>query len=155
MKRFFQILTLPFVWGWKILSSGLSVLVNLLFLASLVAVLSLLLYQPPVTVPDGAALVLAPEGSIVEKRSPIDPLTRVINRLAGGPLSEDVALQDLLDTIDHAADDSRIKLLLLKPGRIGSLIPVPNRGLSKSIGLHHRCTGPCSQSRSHQGLLRG
>ena len=106
MKRFFQILTLPFVWGWKILSSGLSVLVNLLFLASLVAVLSLLLYRPPVTVPDGAALVLAPEGSIVEKRSPIDPLTRVINRLAGGPLSEDVALQDLLDTIDHAADDS-------------------------------------------------
>ena len=123
MKRFFQILTLPFVWGWKILSSGLSVLVNLLFLASLVAVLSLLLYRPPVSVPDGAALVLAPEGSIVEKRSPIDPLTRVINRLAGGPLSEDVALQDLLDTIDHAADDRRIKLLLLKPGRIGSLSP--------------------------------
>ena len=33
MKRVFQILTLPFVWAWKILSSGLSVLVNLLLLA--------------------------------------------------------------------------------------------------------------------------
>jgi len=121
MKRVFQILTLPFVWAWKILSSGLSVLVNLLLLASLVGVLSLLLYRPPVSVPDGAALVLAPEGAIVEKRSPIDPMTRVINRLAGGPLSEDVALQDVLDTIDRAAADQRIKLLLLKPGRISAI----------------------------------
>ena len=121
MKRVFQILTLPFVWAWKILSSGLSVLVNLLLLASLVGVLSLLLYRPPVSVPDGAALVLAPEGAIVEQRSPIDPMTRVINRLAGGPLSEDVALQDVLDTIDRAAADQRIKLLLLKPGRISSI----------------------------------
>jgi protease-4 len=121
MKRVFQILTLPFVWAWKILSSGLSVLVNLLLLASLVGVLALLLYRPPVSVPDGAALVLAPEGAIVEKRSPIDPMTRVINRLAGGPLSEDVALQDVLDTIDRAAADRRIKLLLLKPGRISSI----------------------------------
>lgn len=121
MKRFFQILILPFVWGWKILSSGLSVLVNLVFLASLVAVVSLLLYRPPVTVPNGAALVLAPEGSIVEKRSPMDPITRAINRLAGGPLREDVALQDVLDTIDQAAGDTRIKLLVLKPGRIGSI----------------------------------
>lgn len=121
MKRVFQILTLPFVWAWKILSSGLSVLVNLLLLASLVGVLALLLYRPPVSVPDGAALVLAPEGAIVEQRSPIDPMTRVINRLAGGPLSEDVALQDVLDTIDRAAADRRIKLLLLKPGRISSI----------------------------------
>ena len=121
MKRLFHILFLPFVWAWKILSSGLSVLVNLLFLASLVAVLSLLLYQPPVTVPDGAALVVAPEGSIVEKRSPIDPVTRVVNRLAGGPLQEETPLQDLIDTVDRAAGDGRIKLLVLKPGRIQSI----------------------------------
>ena len=88
MKRFFQMLFLPFYWLWKFFSTGLSVLSNLVFLGILLLGLGLILYTPEVRIPAESALVFAPEGSIVEVRSPMDPMTRAINKLAGAPLHE-------------------------------------------------------------------
>ena len=121
MKRFFQMLFLPFYWLWKFFSTGLSVLSNLIFLSAILLGLGLLLYTPEVRIPADSALVFAPEGSIVEVRSPMDPVTRVVNKLVGAPLHEEVFLQDVLDMIHQAADDGRIKLLVLKPDRISEL----------------------------------
>ena len=121
MKRFFQMLFLPFYWLWKFFSTGLSVLSNLVFLGILLLGLGLILYTPEVRIPAESALVFAPEGSIVEVRSPMDPVTRAINKLAGAPLHEEVFLQDVLDMVNQAADDARIKLLVLKPDRISEI----------------------------------
>ena len=103
MKRFFHILTRPFVWLWKFLSSGLTVLSNLIFLSILIIGLTMVLYTPEVKVPTGSALVLALEGNIVEERSPMDPMTRVLSRLAGAPLLEEIFLQDIIDVVSAAA----------------------------------------------------
>jgi protease-4 len=81
-------------------------------------ILVLLLYHPKTEVPDGAALVLAPRGDIVEKKSALDPITRMINNMAGVPLHEELLLQDIIDTIRAAATDDRIKLLVIVPDHL-------------------------------------
>ncbi len=108
MKQFFQILFLPLRWLWKFLSTGLTVLTNLIFLSVLLIGLAAALYTPKVQVPNGSALVLAPEGDIVEERSPMDPLAKVLSEMSGTPLHEETFLQDVLDAVVVAADDPRI-----------------------------------------------
>jgi protease IV len=119
MKRFIYILTRPFVWLWKFLSSGLTVLSNLIFLSFFIIILAVVLYTPEIKVPTGSALVLALKGDIVEERSPMDPMTRVLRRLSGAPLLEEIFLQDIIDVVSAAAEDRRIKLLVLDPNRMG------------------------------------
>lgn len=119
MKRFLYLLSRPCVWLWKFLSSGLTVIFNLLVVTLLLAGLALVLYTPKITVQPGSALVLAPEGNIVEVRSPIDPFARVLNRLSGSPFQEETFLQDILDTLQEAADDQRIKMLVLNTNKMG------------------------------------
>jgi protease-4 len=62
-------------------------------------------------VPGSAALVLAPEGAIVEQLSG-DPLDRAI-RDAMGEGQPETRLQDLLDVIEAAADDGRVSAMVL------------------------------------------
>lgn len=121
MKKFFQVIFLPFYWLWKFFSSGLTVLSNLVFLGLILIGLTLVFYTPKVTVPNKSALVLAPEGDIVEERSPMDPVAKVFNNLAGVPLEGETFLQDIIDAIETAADDQRIKLLILNPNRMGDV----------------------------------
>lgn len=121
MKTFFRFLALPFLWLWRLLSSGITVLANLLFLIVFLSLLVALLYTPPVKVPAESALVLAPVGDLVEERSPMDPLTKMFNNLAGVPLTGETFLQDLIDAIDTAANDPRIKVLILNPTRMGEV----------------------------------
>jgi protease-4 len=107
-----------FRWTWKFLTTGITVLSSLILLVSLSLLLFTLLHQPTTEVPDGAALVFAPRGNIVEKKSPLDPMTRVINRMAGVPLHEELLRQDVIDALRAAADDDRIKLLVLAPDHL-------------------------------------
>ena len=120
MSKAFRILFLPLVWLWKFLSSGLTVLSNLLFLSLFLIGLAVFFYTPKVEVPLHSALVLALEGNIVEERSPLDPVTRGLNHLAGVPLHGETFLQDIIDTIDTAADDQRITLLVLNTNHMGT-----------------------------------
>ena len=118
MKKLFAAAGTLCRWFWKIFSTGTTLLTNLLFLGLALALL-FLLYQPPVAVPEGAALLIAPEGDIVEETTAIDPLSRVINGYAGIPIHEETLLQDILDAINAAADDQRIKLVVLSLSKMG------------------------------------
>lgn len=120
MKRFFALLLLPFRLFWRFLRTGITVLTNLLFLAMLAFMLFGLFYRPPIIIPEGSALVINPQGDIVEQRSVIQPLSLPLNRLIGVPLEEEVFLQDLLDGINAAAADARIKYLVLDLDKLGS-----------------------------------
>ena len=62
-------------------------------------------------VPDKAALVLSPKGRIVEELSG-DPLDRALARV-GGDDRDETRLRDLLDVVDQARDDDRIRALVL------------------------------------------
>jgi protease-4 len=62
-------------------------------------------------VPERAALVLSPEGMLVEELSG-DPLERALSRATGEGYAE-TRLRDLVDVVDEARDDDRIRALVL------------------------------------------
>ena len=62
-------------------------------------------------VPDSAALVLSPEGQLVEEHSG-DPLERALSR-ASGQFHSETRVRDLVDVVDQARDDDRIQALVL------------------------------------------
>ncbi len=120
MKRLFTLLFLPFRLMWRFLRTGITVLANLVFLGMLMVMLFGLFYTPEISIPEGSALVIRLEGDIVEERSPMRPFAQYFNRLAGVPLEEEVFLQDLLDGIDAAGTDARIKALVLDLDHLGA-----------------------------------
>ncbi len=82
-------------------------------------------------IPRGAALVLAPQGYLVEELSG-DPLERALNRAAGQDRPE-TRLRDLVDVVDHARDDDRIRALVLDLGGLdGAGLPML-QDLARSI----------------------
>jgi protease-4 len=88
-------------------------LLNLVFFG-LVAALAIAAWRGRPKVPDGAALVVKPQGTIVEQLSGGDPLQRLAADSAGvGSMARETLLKDLLDAIRAAKDDARIKALYL------------------------------------------
>ena len=119
MKKFITTVAVICVWIWKTIRVGFFLFINFMFLAALAGIVLLIIGRPAGKVPSEAALVVAPEGNIVEQRSVVDPLARMVGPLMGGPKHEETPLQDILDVINAAATDDRIKVLLLSPSRIG------------------------------------
>ncbi|XOV88694.1 MAG: signal peptide peptidase SppA [Pseudomonadota bacterium] len=97
---------------WHTITMAKNATTNLLFLLITVLVLVAVFSTETVSIPEQAALVLDPTGFIVEQRQALDPVARF---LAGTGETEPETLQaDLLTAIQAAADDSRIKLMVLK-----------------------------------------
>ena len=95
-------------------------LANLFVVALLVIGIALLFTGPDqVDVPDGAALVVSPSGSIVEQKAAPDPLAL----LGGGGWGGQVVLAELLDGIDKARKDDRISTLVLDLSSLGYVAP--------------------------------
>src|ERR1700722_7879738 len=107
---------------WRILERIRRVLHLILLLIIFGFVLAALHTSIP-SVPRSAALVIAPEGEIVEQLSS-DPLRRALGQASGGPAPETL-LRDVIDAIESAKSDSRIKLIELDLGNLSS------SGLSK------------------------
>jgi protease-4 len=95
---------------WRTVDGARRLTVNLLFLLVVLLVAALLLDRGP-RVPDKAALVLAPVGTLVEQRSG-DAAERALAELSGEPVRETL-MRDLLAGIHAARDDERIAVLLL------------------------------------------
>jgi len=88
-------------------------LLNVLFFGLLVG-LAVAALGGRAKVPDGAALVVQPQGTIVEQLSGADPLQRLVADSAGvGSMAKETLLKDLLDAIRAAKDDKKIKALHL------------------------------------------
>jgi protease IV len=88
-------------------------LVNVLFFGLLAGLLIASLGGKP-KVPDGAALMLKPRGTIVEQLSPVDPVERLVSRSTGaGAAASETLLKDLVDALRFAKDDARIKAVYL------------------------------------------
>src|SRR5690606_14546032 len=69
---------------------------------------------PPLPrIPEGSALLLDPAGYIVEQATYTAPLDHLLNEGAGTGEGSEVLLQDLLDALALARDDSRISALVL------------------------------------------
>jgi protease IV len=101
---------------WRILEGVRRVLHLILLLVIFGFILAALHTSIPV-VPHTAALVLAPEGELVEQLAS-DPVRRAFGQASGGPAPATL-LKDLIDAIQAAKNDSRIKLIVLDVGNLG------------------------------------
>jgi protease-4 len=100
-------------WIWAGLD-GLRKVLHLVLLLVIFGGLWALFSRPIPLVADGAALVIAPEGPLVEQLSG-DPLERAVAESLRRRPSETL-LRDLLEAIEVAADDERISALYLDLG---------------------------------------
>ncbi len=107
---------------WRILEGIRRVLHLVLLLVIFGFILAALHTSIPV-VPRSAALVIAPEGELVEQLSS-DPVRRAFGQASGGPAPETL-LRDVTDAIAAAKSDPRIKLIVLDLGSLDA------SGLSK------------------------
>jgi len=104
MTRLFSLL-------WRGLDAIRRVTLNLMFVLGLVLVVAafIALSGEGVHVPNGGALLIAPEGELVEQRSYVS----AANLLFAPSLPAQTEVSDVIDAIRIAADDPRIKLLVL------------------------------------------
>jgi protease IV len=107
---------------WRILEGVRKVLHLALLLLIFGFVLAALHTSMPI-VPRSAALIIAPQGELVEQIAG-DPVRRAFGEASGGPAPETL-LRDVTDAIAAAKSDSRIKLIILD---VDELAP---SGLSK------------------------
>ncbi|WP_161629805.1 signal peptide peptidase SppA [Desulfogranum japonicum] len=133
MKKFFKIIGFPFWLLWKFFTIGTSIFAAAAFIAVVVFICTALFYKPTVTIPEDSIFLLAPQGSIVEQRSVMDPFTRMINSMAGFPLEKDTFLQDIIDSIEAAADDTRIQAMVLDTDRLERITMDQAQSIGKSL----------------------
>ncbi|MFZ0610720.1 MAG: signal peptide peptidase SppA [Desulfobacterales bacterium] len=102
---------------WKAVTVFRRVVLNLIFIALVLLVVAVLLSGTSrQDVPSGAALVVAPVGKIVEQSSE----TLLADRFYGTAMGVETVLRDLVDGIDAAAKDPKIKVLVLDFDKMGA-----------------------------------
>ncbi len=101
-----------FEFVWRVIDLARRATVNALFLALLAVVLVATCSGGAAKIHDETVLVLAPRGVLVEELGG-DPTSQLTDALYGGGANE-VLLRDVLETLDHAAEDDRVEVVLLE-----------------------------------------
>jgi protease-4 len=101
---------------WNSISALRRLVGNLLFLLILIFLFAVVFFSGAEDVPDGAVLILAPEGNIVEQKTE----TVFSSDLFGEAAKEETLLKDIIDVIEYAQDDERIAMMLLDLREMGS-----------------------------------
>lgn len=96
---------------WRILD-GLRRFLHLLLMLVIFGFVLAALHTSVPVVPRSAALVIAPEGALVEQLGVDDAVRRVLGQATGGSAPE-TRLQDVLEALEAAKSDERIKLVVL------------------------------------------
>ncbi|MGD9279346.1 MAG: signal peptide peptidase SppA [Desulfobacterales bacterium] len=111
---------------WNSVSALRRIVGNLLFLLLIIFFIAVVFLDRDPDVPDGAALILAPEGNIVEQQTD----SMLASDIFGDAARQETSLKDVIDVIDFAKDDERIEVMVLDLRKMGKA------GLSKlqSIG---------------------
>lgn len=122
--RLFRFIGRLFGYLWRWLDAIRRTVFNLVLLL-LIGVLVAVWWRPTPPMPGDVALVLRPSGALVEQIQLDDP----ISLLAAGAGEPQTALRDLLDAVNAASDDDRIKALVLETDGLGQA------GLSKLAEL--------------------
>ena len=82
---------------------------NLFFLLIVVFLIAVVFWGGDEDVPEGVALILSPEGNIVEQKSE----TVLSSDIFGEAARDETLLKDLIDVIDFAKEDERVEVLVL------------------------------------------
>ncbi len=84
--------------------------------------------KPQVSIPDEAALVINPNGVLVEQGKEIDPFEAVIEEAFGANQPMQIEVHDLVRAVRKAKDDDRIKGIVLELGNL----QIPSTSASKA-----------------------
>ena len=109
MKKLIKLFGRMIAAGWHALTFFRRLVANVAFVALLVFLLSLVFGEKSAKIPESAVLVLAPAGVIVEQRSE----SLLSSELLGEDITAETVLKDVIDALDHAGQDPRIKAVLL------------------------------------------
>ena len=105
----------------KFLSGLRSLIFNIIFLAVIVLVLMAFFSKDEITVQPDSILQLKISGNIVEQRMQTTPFDKTLREYSGFSSNpEETLLQDILDAINNAAEDSRISAILLDLSIMGN-----------------------------------
>jgi len=102
---------------WKGIDGLRRVVVNLIFLALVVALITVVFSDDDPDIPDGAALVIAPNGLLVEQLSASSPRKMVDE--ARGAATPETLLKDVVDAIEAAKEDDQVQVLVLDLSSFG------------------------------------
>lgn len=105
---------------WRTIALIYALLLIVLLLIVPVGVYLAFFSGPNVTVDDNSALVWAPVGDLVEQRA--SGVGNLVGSLVSQPVSQSV-VRDLIESLDRAATDDRIKLAFLKLDELGAAQP--------------------------------
>jgi len=98
---------------WRSITAIKNFVGNLLFLSIVVVVLVVIFSQTEqLFVPNSAAMIVNPTGTIVEQRRAIDPLASILG--STGEQESETLLSDITSAIGAASTDNRIKMLVLE-----------------------------------------
>jgi len=107
------------------------VILNLIFFAIVITLLIMVFRSDSPDVPDTTALVLSPAGNIVDQLSG-DPVAKMREELMGTGAPQTL-LKNMLDAIEAASDDERVKVLFLDLDGLGGIGLSKLQDLKKSI----------------------
>ena len=96
---------------WRGIDAARKVFVNLLFLFIVIAVFALAFSSDEPNIADTTALVIAPEGYLVEQLT-AKSIDQLIDEAQGNAIPETL-LKDVLDAIEAAKEDERVEVLVL------------------------------------------
>jgi protease-4 len=99
--------------------------INIVFIVFVALLLTALLSTEHISVPDGAVLIVAPQGVVVDQITAVDAFTQ----LSASGLPTETLLSDLIEAVDLAAEDPRIEVMMLQLDDLNHI------GLSKALEL--------------------
>jgi len=117
IRRFFSAI-------WNGITRVRLALSNIFFLLMLAIIYFVYIGGTPEPLPDRAALLLAPTGSIVDQKSFVEPLAALFGQPA--PEDREVLLRDVIESIETARDDPNINSMVMELDRLVSV------GISKT-----------------------
>ena len=110
---------------WLFITALKNAIGNLIFLGILGIILFAVFAQDTKQVPESAVMIIDPEGMIVEQKRTVDPFEQILT--GDNATDEETLGRDLIDAINFAADDDRIKAVVLDLGSLtGSTLPLYN-----------------------------
>lgn len=99
---------------WHGLDLTRKIILNLIFFGILFWVIAIAANSGnKVTVEKGVALILKPNGYIVEQLTYVDPIDEAMQEATGNENAPETSLYDLIDAINNAKDDNRITTLVI------------------------------------------